>query len=184
MKQRFSVWILAAFVGAVMVWAPQVVAQTGDTMARCDLVPLELPLFGGTPVAELSTPVVDLSASPADVSDEEIREVLEQFVACTNTGDPTLVWAMFSLRWFADTFADPEEHYLPAFESTLDGPAQFSSQPLVLVEVGEIVLLDDGRVDVTATFRTGNQEWTDTLTLVEIDGEWRIDEVRLDTGSE
>lgn len=144
----------------------------------CELTPLELPLFGGTPVAVFATP--SPSASPAvsaGLSEAEAEDVLQQYVACTNTGDPTLVWAMFTPRWFAQVFADPEQHYLPAFEQMLDSEGQPTGVPLELVDILGIEV-HGPKVDVTATFRSGDQAWTDTLTLVQVDGEWRIDDVK------
>jgi len=153
--------------------AGQVVAQDGT---GCELEPLELPLFGGTPVAELA---VSPEASPAAawLPESQVVEVLQLYVACVNTGDPTLVWAMFSPRWFASEFENSEEHYLPAFEQMLDRPAEPPAIPLELGEVLDIERLDGGRVAVTATFVSGDEAWTDRLTLAPADGQWLIDEV-------
>lgn len=152
--------------------APSVVAQP-----TCELTPLTLPLFGGTPIAELATP----AASPvsAALSEAEAEDVLELYVACTNTGDPTLVWAMFTPRWFSSEFADSEEHYLPAFEYEIANEDYEVIDPLVLESVVEIEEMPDGRVAVTATFASGNSTWTDQLILANIDGQWLIDEVVL-----
>lgn len=152
--------------------------SAGDEVP-CEMVPLALPLFGGTPVSVFATPTASPSAAP-EVNRDEIEAVLQQYVACTNTGDPTLVWAMFTPRWFSAEFADPEEHYLPAFEHMLDNPATVAEHPLVLEDIHEISQ-DGGTVEVTATFSSGDEEWTDTLVLVQIDGQWLIDDVRLDT---
>lgn len=143
----------------------------------CELTPLTLPLFDGTPVAELATP----SASPAadTLEIEEATEILEMYAACTNTGDPTLVWAMFTPRWFSVTFADSEQHYLPAFEYQLATGEQLVENPLVLVSVDEVELRGDGRTAVTATFASGDLQWTDQLILAKVDGQWLIDEVVL-----
>lgn len=164
---------IAALVASAMMIGNGALAQD---VVECELVPLELPLFGGTPVSAFATP----SASPVaeTLLEDEVVEVLEQYVACTNTGDPTLVWAMFTPRWFSQTFADPEEHYLPAFEQMLDQDGQPTGLPLELVEVVEFVP-GDGTAEVTATFRSGEQEWTDTLTLAYVDGQWLIDDVEL-----
>jgi hypothetical protein len=152
-------------------------AMAQDDMS-CELVPLELPLLGGTPVAVIATPSPQASPAAGSLSEDEARDILEMYAACTNTGDPTLVWAMFTPRWFSQTFADPEEHYLPAFEQMLHQDSAPTGAPLELVEVIEIESRE-GMVDVTATFRSGDQEWTDRLTLAEVDGQWLIDEVEL-----
>lgn len=143
----------------------------------CALTPLTLPLFDATPLALLATPV----ATPADaaLSPEEATVVLEQYVACTNTGDPTLVWAIFTPRWFANEFADTETHYLPAFEYQIARGTDIVVDPLELVSVDEVALLDDGRVAVTATYTSADLTWTDQLILANVNGDWLIDEVVL-----
>lgn len=168
--------IRAGFVAIVVGAALTGGSAFAQDAASCELQPLELPLFGGTPVAVFATPSPEASPAIVALSEAEAEDVLQQYVACTNTGDPTLVWAMFTPRWFSQTFADPEEHYLPAFEQMLDNEGQPTGVPLELVEV---VLIEprDRSVDVTATFRSGDQEWTDTLTLVQVDGQWLIDDV-------
>lgn len=165
---------LAAILAGMMLGGGAVAQEP----ATCELVPLELPLFGGTPIAVFATPSPVASPVSASLDESGAREVLEQYVACTNTGDPTLVWAMFTPRWFSQTFADPEEHYLPAFEQMLDRDGQPTGVPLELVEIVALEQ-DAGSVDVTATFRSGDQAWTDRLTLVQVDGQWLIDDVEL-----
>lgn len=145
--------------------------------ATCELIPLTLPLFDGTPVAQLATPAVNPAIEV--LTEEEATEILEMYTACTNTGDPTLVWAMFTPRWFSTQFADSEEHYLPAFEFDIANGEEAVENPLLLVNVGDIELQDDGRVAVTATFGSGELEWTDQLLLANIEGQWLIDEVVL-----
>jgi hypothetical protein len=160
-----------------MMLAGSVAFAGAQDPVTCEMVPLELPLFEGTPVAQIATP--DPATKAMYLPESQVDEVLKQYVACTNTGDPTLVWAMFSPRWFSQTFADPEAHYLPAFEQMLDREGEPVAVPLELVEVVSVEQTDDGRVAVTATFRSGSQEWTDKLTLVAVDGQWLIDEVEL-----
>lgn len=169
-RKRTASIAVGLMVGAMLV-APSG-AQDGT---GCELVPLELPLFGGTPVATFATP----EASPVAVSlpESQVDEVLQQYVACVNTGDPTLVWAIFSPRWFSIEFADPEEHYFPAFEHMLSMEGEPPAIPLELVEVHGVERQDDGRVAVTATFRSGLETWTDRLILVAVEGQWMIDEV-------
>lgn len=172
MKFLSSAWVVPFIVGAALAITP--VAHAAEP--ACALEPLDLPLFGGTPVAQLVDPATPAAAR--DASESEIRTALEQFVACTNTGDPRLAWAVFSPRWFATMFADPTVHYLPAFERMLDHPAVVSGAPLELRTIEAITPLPDGRIEVTATFASGDEAWTDTLVLVLIDGTWLIDEVR------
>lgn len=164
--------LVPALVALLMVFGPGASAR-----ATCTLTPLTLPLFGGTPIADLATP----EASPAAItlSDDEARDVLDMYVACTNTGDPTLVWAMFTPRWFSTQFADSGEHYLPAFEHEIATGNAPAVEPLALESVDDVKRLDDGRYGVTATFSSGDLRWTDQLILASIDGQWLIDDVVL-----
>lgn len=150
-----------------------------SAQSECVLTPLTLPLFDATPVAVLSTPVATPMTTSMTV--EEASDVLETYVACTNTGDPTLVWAMFTPRWFSSEFADPETHYLPAFEYEIANQTYEVTNPLVLISVDEVEPTGNGRVRVKATFSSGQQTWTDQLILVNLDGTWLIDDVILVT---
>lgn len=163
--------ILAVVLSAVQ-FSPSAVAQ-----ATCELTPLTLPLFESTPLAQLSTP----EATPASeaLSEDEATQILEMYVACTNTGDPTLVWAMFTPRWFSSEFANSEEHYLPAFEYEIATGEDSVLNPLELVAVENIELQRDGRIAVTASFSSGDRDWTDQLILANVEGQWLIDEVVL-----
>jgi hypothetical protein len=158
---------------SLLALATKPVDAQGDSM--CTLPPLTLPLFGGTPVAEVATTTPQ--AVPGPASAEEITAAVEQIVACVNTGDPALVYAVFSPRWLAGQFADPEVHYLPAFERMLDTTAPMPAEPLALTSVEKVEPLPDGRVRVEAVFTSGTRTWHDTLVLVDSNGSWLIDEV-------
>lgn len=153
-----------------------------QSQPTCELTPLSLPLFDGTPVVELAIPSATPSPELLDVTGA--TEVLQMYTACTNTGDPTLVWAMFTPRWFSTQFSDSEVHYLPAFEYEIANGHNEVTNPLILESVDELEMLDDGRVAVTATFSSGDLQWTDQLILANIDGQWLIDEVVLVSASD
>ena len=179
--RRTALMLAAAML--LMVTAPDTGATAID-VATCDLTPIQLPLFEGTPLPDVVASQVLATPAADTYSEAAVRDVLEQYVACINTGDPTLIWAMFSPHWFARTFADPQQHYLPAFEQMLSIPATSdATEPLALEAVEDITLLPEGRIDVTASFRSGDREWQDTLTLIYVDGQWLIDDVRLDASA-
>lgn len=161
----------------MMLILPFVSTSSISAQATCDLTPLTLPLFDSTPIAEFATPQASPTAS--DLTNADAQAVLEQYVACTNTGDPTLVWAMFTPRWFSVEFADSQEHYLPAFEYEIANGHQQVVNPMKLDSIEGIEKLDDGRFGVTATFSSGDMAWTDQLILANIDGQWLIDDVVL-----
>lgn len=163
--------------GALLLGVAGAPATAQDDAVDCTLPPLTLPLFGGTPVALLASPESSPDAATVEVSAEEITTALEEIVACVNSGDPTLIYAVFSPGWFVREFSDPEAHYLPAFERMLDTEGLPTAEPLVLVQVEGITANPDGRVEVVATFASGASTWRDTLILIESDGVWLIDEV-------
>lgn len=145
-----------------------------ETTAECTLEPLTLPLFDGTPVAEWS------NGEPADVptpDTEAVEAILLTYVACANADDPRLVWSVFSPEWFRDQFSDSTIHYLPAFEQRLELESSNTREPLVLEEVIAVESLLDGRLSVRARFSSDGKTWTDTLILVNVDGQWLIDDV-------
>lgn len=159
---------------ALIVFLPTF-APSSAAQSTCELTPLTLPLFDGTPISEFATP----QASPVaiEMSEDDATQVLEMYVACTNTGDPTLIWAMFTPLWFSTQFADSQEHYLPAFEYDIANGTMPVGDPLVLESLDEVEPLDDGRYGVTATFSSADMIWTDQLILANVDGEWLIDDV-------
>jgi hypothetical protein len=163
--------------GAMTLGVAGMPAVAQEETVECTLPPLTLPLFGGTPVAVFASPEASPDAATPDASEEEITAALEQIVACVNSGDPALAYAVFSPGWFAREFSDPESHYLPAFERMLDTGGLPTAEPLVLVQVDGITGHPDGRVEVVATFTSGGSTWNDRLILIESDGVWLIDEV-------
>lgn len=164
--------LIGVIVGGLLLVTP-ISAQN----AECPFQPLTTPLFDGTPVAQLATPIA--SSSAATLTEDEASEVIEGIVACANTGDPHLVWAMYSPGWFARTFADSETHYLPALEQHIEEQMFMTGAPLVLEGVDSVEPTQDGRMRVTFTLTSANQRWTDTLVLIPIDGLWYIDDVEL-----
>jgi hypothetical protein len=176
MRSVFARYVALAALGAALLlgFACAPAAAQGGA-GECALPPLTLPLFGGTPVTALISPEASPGVAMREVSEEEITAAVEQIIACVNAGDPLLVYAVFSPGWFAREFADPQTHYLPAFERMLDTEDSLPGEPLVLAGIDTIAALPDGRVEVVATFRSGASTWHDTLVLVEIDGNWLID---------
>ncbi len=151
----------------------------------CALTPLSLPLFNATPPNEVVGALASPMASPAvlatrPASTEEITSVevgLSTIEACINTGNPLLVYAVFSTRYLASQYADPLLAYLPAFEQQLGGVTIPVDPPFSFDPVVDMGVLTDGRVQLTLTVRRGAEAWTDMLVLVNQDGTWLIDEV-------
>ena len=178
-------WLLPSVVaGTLMIFQVAVTPTPASGTGACELAPLELPLFPETSLPLPATPSSFTTPTADQITNEVMQGVLDQYVACINTGDPKLVWAIFSPRWFLSTFADPAQHYLPAFEQMLDNQEYDTANPIELVAIENIVPLAGGQVEITASFHSGDETWTDTLTLVLVDDQWLIDDVRLDTSAE
>lgn len=172
----------AILTGSAFVTLPTAQATQSDDTVSCSLTPITLPLFAATPPADLTTPVAATPASdavrqPTAEEASDIQSGVATLVACINTGNPRLVYAIFSEHYLATQYADTALAYLPAFEQQLDGPTVPVEPPFVLVGVTRIQVLADDRAQVTVTISQMQESWTSTLTLVRINGAWLIDGV-------
>jgi hypothetical protein len=157
--------------------------------AECVLSAVGLPLFDGTPAAEIpgakGTP-----ASPDDPGREATDAEIEEFAAsidvilgCINTGDAQYANAIFTERYLASKFADPNVLYQPDFERMIaenSGNAP-DSVPLELDSIEDVVVREDGRVSGRVTFSSAGTSWRDTLVLKQVDEHWLIDDVIFET---
>lgn len=149
----------------------------------CPLDPVTLPLFDATPAAEipgaLATP-----AAPDDPGREATEEEITQFsdainvlLSCINTGEGPLVFAIFTDRYLASGFADGDA-YQPDLERTI---AEYGSglpgEPLVLENVDNVRVRDDGRMSGQVVLASGEESWRDTLVLAQVGDYWLIDDV-------
>lgn len=163
-----------------------VVAQSATPDAvmpnqSCALPPLSLPLFGGTPAAQLATPMaaIDLaSLTPLDAATEaSIRDGVDSIIACINSGDPRQVYAIFTTAYLARTYGDPTRAYLPAFEQKLDGMPMPPTSPFALDDLTIAGAASDGHAVITLTISAGATVWTTNMALLNVDGHWLIDAV-------
>jgi hypothetical protein len=153
-------------------------AQGTAVVFDCALEPLAVPLWGGTPAAEVAaTPVASPSAADAGIDEAEIEAAVEVIVACMNTGEPQLMFAIYTDRFLASRYADPTTTYLPEFEQRLAENVPEPANQFVLQGVSEITPLDDGRVSVKVALVSGATTFDDTLVLANQDGTWLIDEI-------
>jgi hypothetical protein len=163
--------LAAAFASGI--WT--IPASTQPATGTCVLQPLTPPLFAGTPAAEvLATPMPP--GAGANPDEAVIEAAIEDIVDCINTGEAAYQFAIFTERYLAAQFADPDT-YQPEFEMMLTlepagAPARFE-----LRGVGDISWLDDGRVSAVVDLASGSTTYRDTLILAYVDGTWLIDEV-------
>lgn len=151
-------------------------AARAQSATSCPLAPLTLPLFeAATPADVAATPVVSSDAPALD--EDGAREAMEIIVSCSNSANPAVAYAIFTDRYLASLFSDPAETYLPAFEQQIAQGAVQPDRSLELEDIVSINVLPDGRVEVTATTAANGARFTDTFTLVWVDGAWLIDDV-------
>lgn len=158
---------------------PTVVAQ-----GNCPLPPVTVPLFQGTPAAAVgapATPVADLTGRPLmDDEQTEATQAVRAIVACLNTGEPRMVYAVFTQRYLAALFTGPHPAYQPAFEQMIAedriSPTG-SHRAFVLKKVRDGLLLEDGRIVVTVDLQGPDETWHDRLVLAKVGKHWLIDAV-------
>jgi hypothetical protein len=153
-------------------------AQETATDVDCTLARLAVPLWDGTPAAEIAaSPVATPTAANAQIDEADIVTAVAVIVACMNTGEPQLMFAIYTDRFLAAQYADPTTTYLPEFEQRLAENAPEPANQFVLREVSEITPLDDGRVSVKVTLSSGATTFDDTLVLANQEGVWLIDDI-------
>lgn len=176
--RRLAFSIRTSLIGAVLVTG--ILGATSFAAAQaadeCPLPPLTLPLFAAaTPADVAATPVVQADAPPMD--EAGATEAMEVIVSCSNSGDPGVAYSIFTDRYLASLFANPDETYLPAFELQVEQGAAQPDRSLVLDTIESVTVLPDGRVEVVATTSTNGTTYTDTFILAWVDGAWLIDDV-------
>jgi hypothetical protein len=175
----------------VLLFTPHTVTTQGDP-AACELPPVELPLFDATPASEIEgadAPPASIDDPAREATDEEVSEftaAVEVIVACINTGDNALANAVFTERYLASWFGESSVLYQPDFESKIDQPVLqgVSREPLVIDNIGNVAVRDDGRMSGTVELSTGGSTWADTLVLAKTGDHWLIDDVILDLSGE
>lgn len=186
MKSSFDARMFAAVVVACMALllvplraSPQ--EQVPGSPA-CVLPPVTLPLFDATPAAIIAaTPASSVTpgTGSAPLDPATIEPAIEAIVACINTNDPALRYAVFTDRYLAQQLADPTTTYQPAFELQLDTATNASAPQFTIESIEEITPLDDGRVSVVVILMAGGTSYKDRLVLADVEGHWLIDDLEL-----
>jgi hypothetical protein len=182
---RFCGWVIVATMAMLMLALPHAVAAQSSSAADCELDPVTLPLFDATPAAEIpgaiATPASpDATGQPASPEDTEIyRTALDALVACTNTGEPEYAYAIFTERYLASLFVDPDRFYQPAFERMIaQGDLDIGdSEPLTVENIDHVMVLADGRLSGRVVTTSAGISWTDILILQQVGDDWLIDDV-------
>jgi len=163
---------------------------TIPTAADCIIEPIafeRLASLSATPVAdapvvaEASPAAVGMPAGePADeVTTAAVQAVVTELIACINAGDTLRTLALYSDPFIYRGFGGlsiTQEMY--DAESTNLQP-RAAGQEVALVEFGDAVVLEDGRVAILVRgddFQTPGAASGTIFHLVEIDSQWLIDE--------
>lgn len=147
----------------------------------CVLKPVTLPLFRATPAAIIAaTPAVIAAGDDRPAPDTTtIEPAIEAIVACINSLDPTLRYAIFTDHYLALNLSDSDGTYQPAFEQQLDAGVDSDVPQFAIEATEQVTPLDDGRVSVMVTLSANGVLYQDRLVLADVGGTWLIDDVEL-----
>ncbi len=178
-------WVMFAMMATLMLALPHSAAAQPLLASDCELNAVTLPLFDATPAAEIpgavATPAsldaIGQSAPAEDV--ETFGTALDALVACVNTGEPEYAYAIFTERYLASLFSDPDCFYQPAFERMIAQGvlAIGDSAPLTVAGIDNVVVLADGRLSGRVVTASAGMSWTDILVLQQVGDDWLIDDV-------
>lgn len=161
----------------------------------CTVAPIELPLFGGTPVADvvLANPALDRTrdGNAGQRADNavraEITDTLFHWLACQNAGDPYRTFAFYSDGYLARFFSQPDVSRPDLFFEDLVSTNEITGiVPFVFVEIGFGTIHEDGRVSALVTIRSIDDEGSPVVEIaremvfVHSGVRWLIDEWRMD----
>lgn len=126
------------------------------------------PAAEGTPSAEPTAPV----GTPADdATAAEITAAIENYAACTNTGDFAKIHALETANYLMTNYGSGNPY--DAIASDEGGPPTM----VELVSVSNQMTYDDGRVSADVEVLV-NEHWFlhETMLLAQEDGTWKLDE--------
>jgi hypothetical protein len=149
----------------------------------------EIAAILGTPVAESSdsaTPFVPAAGSPADAkTSAAVFATLRQLFACANAGDPLRIASLYTDEFIRDFFGGVPREDLLDFLATPPQPLT-DDQKRVIVRMGEVQLLPDGRAGVVIVLDEPNdprREEPDFVILERVEGRWLADEIDEDAST-
>jgi hypothetical protein len=149
----------------------------------------EIATIMGTPVAEpidSATSFVPTAGEPADAEmSAEVVATLRQLFACANAGDALRVASLYTDDFLRDFFGGVPREDLFDFLATPPRPLP-DEQKRVIVRIGEVQLLPDGRAGVVIVLDEPDDPRTeepDFVILERVEGRWLADEIYEDGGS-
>jgi hypothetical protein len=177
--------------------ADTTLAQTGTPPAypsapdpsECVIEPVpieEITAILGTPIAEpidRATPFVPPAGSPADAeTSTEVVATLRQLFACANAGAPLRIASLYTDDFIRDFFGGVPREEILAFLTTPTKPFP-DDQKRIIVRIGEVQLLPDGRAAVVIVLDEPDDPRTeepDFVILEQVEGRWLADEIHED----
>ena len=184
--------------GAVAQSVTPAAYPTTPDPAECVVAPVSLDALIATvgtpvpgeeiPVPEPATPepFVVPPGEPADAeTSAQVIATLHEVFACTNAGDFTRVYALFSDDFVREFFAQtPLTADVIAYLGAPPQPLP-EDQQRIIVRFGEVRMLGDGRAGVVVVLDEPDDPRTeepDYAILERVDGRWLVDEIHEDGG--
>jgi hypothetical protein len=160
--------------------------------SECVVAPTSIEEVEGilaTPVAEpagAATPFVAPEGVPTDAkTTAEVAATLHQVLACANAGDPLRVASLYTDNFLRDFFGGVPRDDLLAFLTTPARPLP-EDQKRIIVRIGEVRLLPDGRAGVMIVLDEPGDlraEEPDFAILERVADQWLVDEIHEDGGT-
>jgi dipeptidyl aminopeptidase/acylaminoacyl peptidase len=155
--------------------------------AECTVAPLavaEVMDLLATPVVvhRVATPApfVIPRGEPADAeTSADVVDTLRQVFSCANAGDPLRFTTLFTDDFIREFYAEAPLDQVLGFLSGEPQPLP-AAQRRVILDVGEVEILEDGRAGVTIVLDEPDDPRTeepDYAILEEVDGRWLVDEI-------
>jgi hypothetical protein len=195
MRGRHRVFGMLAVVGILVFGADSAFAQSATPQvfpatpeaSECVVAPLAVAEVGdllATPAAESSPATPEAFAMPSgEPADAEtaaaVVATLRQVFACANAGDPLRFTSLFTDDFIREFYAGVPPDQVLGFLSGEPQPLP-AEQRRVILDVGEVEVLEDGRAGVVIVLDEPDDPRTeepDYAILEEVDGRWLVDEI-------
>ncbi len=175
-----------------LVGMPEIVRAAGEVVSASECTSPEITqselvaIVSTTPPSPL--PETEATADGTQVDDEAVTQavtnVIRLSVACANANAPFRSLSLFSDNYIQRRFGpEPQDDigHLIASMSRTPGPVE-EKDLLSLDSIDDATFLTDGRVSVRVTTSNADAVFVDAVILINVDGDWLIDEVVLGDG--
>lgn len=168
---------------AALALLPLLLIDWGESSDACDVDPISLEQLNAViEQAEPPPAVARVPAGGVDALPDEartFRSLIEQFVACSNAGEPLRVMALYTDRYLGELYYRQGRFSAELYTALAEPRPAAPDEQTAIVSIARVLLLPDGFVAGTVTLRYARVPMPKELifTTVLIDDEWRIDDV-------